>query len=337
MSILSSHSDDAGFVDACFRTFLGRPADEQGLAFHLRQIEKGASRLALIDLFLESEEYRARNRANQWVQAGHFYSPLPSVADVAEHAKKTKMPTELPGIDLQELEQLALLEAFRPLYPTIPFQDKPVDGLRYGYVNSSFPHGDAIMLHCMLRQLKPARLIEVGCGNSSCVTLDTVERFLGNAVDLTFIEPYPAFFRSVLPANDIERVRLVEARLQDVPLATFTQLQARDILFIDSTHVAKLDSDVNHFLFEIFPRLNPGVFIHIHDVFYPFEYPQSWLEEGRGWNEQYALRAFLMFNPAFRIRLFNTYLYWKYRPWFELHMPACLRGPGGSLWIEKVA
>jgi hypothetical protein len=100
--------------------------------------------------------------------------------------------------------------------------------------------------------------------------------------------------------------------------------------------VSKLNSDVNHLLFEIFPRLKRGVFIHIHDVFFPFEYPIEWLEEGRAWNESYILRAFLQFNDHFKMRFFNTYLFEKHRAWFQEKMPRCLAQPGGSIWLEKV-
>jgi len=336
MLSLSAATTDVDFVDACFMILLARPSDADGRNFHLASLQAGTSRLAVIDAFLSCDEFKARNRANQWVPAGHFYSPLPSLDEVEAHRLKTSRHDLIPGVDLQEVEQLALLEQFKPFYRTIPFRDGPAPGLRYKYQNSSFPNGDAIALHCMLRHLKPSRFIEVGCGNSSCVTLDTVEQFLDNKVKLTFIEPYPQFFNSLVFPQDLERVTLIPSRLQDVPLAVFEELGPRDILFIDSTHVAKLDSDVNHFLFEIFPRLKPGVFIHIHDVFFPFEYPQEWLEEGRGWNEQYILRAFLQFNPNFKIRFFNTFLFEKHRDWFEAHMPDCLKRPGGSIWLEKV-
>lgn len=327
---------DEEFVDACFRALLRREPDAAGRAHHLGLLAAGTPRLQVVDAFLGSGEYRDRELANQWVPAGHFYSPLPSRAEVAEHAARPRLTAEFPGLDLQDEEQRKLMEAFAPFYSSVPFQDEPAPGLRYRYVNSSYPAGDAIPLHCMIRHLRPRRFVEVGCGNSSCVTLDTNDLFLGSSMDLTFIEPYPEFFQSLIRPEERGRVRLLAQRLQDVPLEEFERLEARDILFIDSTHVSKLNSDVNHFLFEIFPRLRPGVFVHIHDVFFPWEYPQPWLEEGRGWNEIYILRAFLQFNERFKIRFFNTYLFQRHRAWFEQHMPRCLAHPGGSIWLECV-
>ena len=43
-------------------------------------------------------------------------------------------------------------------------------------------------------------------------------------------------------------------------------VEDNDILFIDSSHVANIGSDVNYYLFEILPVLKSGVYIHIHDI-----------------------------------------------------------------------
>jgi hypothetical protein len=96
--------------------------------------------------------------------------------------------------------------------------------------------------------------------------------------------------------------RLLELKVQDVQLAEFARLQAGDILFIDSSHVAKTGSDVLHLYFEVLPRLAPGVRIHVHDIFLPFDYPRRWvLDENRSWNEQYLLRALLMYSSRFKV------------------------------------
>lgn len=337
MPLLSDAQSAAEFVTTCFRTFLKREPDPAGLEYHVRRLAQGIPRINVASEFIESREYQARERANQWVPAGHFYSPYPSPEEVAEHKATRRYPEVLPGVDLQDEAQLKLMETFARFYPEIPFQDEATAGLRYRYINSSYPAGDAIPLHCMIRHLRPKRIVEVGCGNSSCVTLDTNDRFFNSKIELTFIEPYPDFFHSVIRPEEKSRVRLLANRLQDVPTAEFERLEPNDILFIDSTHVSKLNSDVNYFLFEIFPRLQAGVYIHIHDVFFPFEYPIEWLEEGRAWNEQYVLRAFLQCNDRFKIRFFNHYLFHKHHAWFEQHMPRCLSHQGGSIWLEKTA
>jgi len=109
-----------------------------------------------------------------------------------------------------------------------------------------------------------------------------------------------------------------------------------DILFVDSTHVSKLGSDVNWIFFEILPRLRSGVLVHIHDVFYPFEYPEPWSLEGRSWNEVYILRAFLEYNNQFKILLFPSYAQIFYEQWFRENMPLVLENRGGCMWLRKV-
>jgi hypothetical protein len=188
----------------------------------------------------------------------------------------------------------------------------------------------------MLRHLEPNKLIEVGSGASSCVTLDTNELFLGNEVNCTFIEPFPAFLKSLIKDTDKSNVRIIDSKLQDVPLNLFKELQENDILFIDSTHVSKFNSDVNYILHEILPVLSNGVYIHFHDIFFPFEYPKEWLLNGMAWNEQYILRAFLEYNNHFKIILFNTYLETIYQEKLKERFPLLFKNTGGSIWIKKI-
>jgi hypothetical protein len=272
-----------------------------------------------------------------FVPPGHYYSPIPALDDIQrdESTIFSPAPPTLAGIDMRESEQLRLLEHFRDYYPSIPFEANAKSGLRYYYDNQSYSYSDAICLHCMIRYLQPKKIIEVGSGFSSCVTLDTNELFFNHSIATTFIEPYPELFSSLIKGGDTARVRLLPSRLQDVDLAVFDQLGANDILFIDSTHVSKVNSDVNRVFFDILPRLASGVHIHFHDIFYPFEYPKDWIYSGIAWNEAYLLRSFLQFNPSFSIVLMNTFMEHFHEPFFEEHMPLCLKNPGGSIWLRK--
>ncbi len=108
-----------------------------------------------------------------------------------------------------------------------------------------------------------------------------------------------------------------------------------DILFIDSTHVSKIGSDVNRLIFDILPALPRGVVVHFHDIFFPFEYPLEWLYEGRAWNEAYLLRAFLSYNKSFKILFWNSYLQAKQLDALNAAYPAMAVG-GSSIWIKKV-
>ena len=156
------------------------------------------------------------------------------------------------------------------------------DGGFSSAINSS---KQAIILYALLRRLRPKRIIEVGSGFSSALMLDSNDRFLDGSICSTFIEPYPERLRSLLTEHDKGRIELLQTAVQSVPRDVFAPPVTNDILFIDSSHVTKIGSDVNYLLFEILPRLKPGVVVHVHDVMWPFEYPKEWLMEGRAWNE----------------------------------------------------
>jgi hypothetical protein len=167
--------------------------------------------------------------------------------------------------------------------------------------------------------------------------LDVNEKLFGSSIDMTFIDPYPELLQGLLADNDKSKTRILSTVVQDVAPEVFQSLQANDILFIDSSHVAKTGSDVNHLIFRVLPLLNPGVYIHVHDIFYPFEYPESWVLEGRAWNEVYLFHAFLAHNNAYQIQFLITYLLNRYRERIETEFPLFKKCVGGSLWLRKSA
>ena len=251
------------------------------------------------------KKYVARNGGDAFSPGG-YYSPIPSIEEIKGYTFDIPLPEVLPGIDLNSAEQLNLLDSFESFYKELPFCDEKTDGLRYYYQNGAYSYSDAIFLYCMIRHLKPKKIIEVGSGFSSSVTLDTNELFMGNTINCTFIEPYPERLESLLKDTDRKSVLIYKKRLQEIPVDVFLELDENDILLIDSTHVSKFNSDVNYIFHKILPMLNNGVYIHFHDIFYPFEYPSEWLLKGRAWNEQYMLRAFMEYNNRFKIVLYFT-------------------------------
>jgi hypothetical protein len=268
---------------------------------------------------------------------GHFYSPIPNLDDVKKNEARIFHSLEsVPGVDLNPEGQKELFRKFVEFYREMPFRSEKQNHLRYHFENPNFSYFDAISLHCMIRHAAPKKIIEIGSGYSSCVTLDTNELFFSGKIACTFIEPYPDLLQSLLKPTDRQQVTIIPTKLQDVPTETFSELAAGDILFIDSTHVSKIDSDVNHELFRILPALAPGVFIHFHDIFYPFEYPSEWIYDGRAWNENYLLRAFLQYNSAFEIAFFNNWFARFNRQLLEEQMPLALKNAGGSIWLRKL-
>jgi hypothetical protein len=187
----------------------------------------------------------------------------------------------------------------------------------------------------MIRRFRPQRLIEIGSGWSSACSMDTVERYLDGACELTFIEPHPELLHRLLgPA--VDKVRIMAHPVQQVPPETVDDLEAGDILFIDSTHVLRTGSDVWYEMFELLPRLRSGVLVHLHDMFWPFEYPRQWtVVENRAWNELYAVRALLTDNPSWEILMFNSYLAQLERSLIADTYPRFLRNTGGALWLRR--
>jgi Methyltransferase domain len=295
------------------------------------------ARLASLILGIPRAPFELR-RYRTWVPPGHYYSPVPDLDEVRRNESRIfGVPAALPGIDLNADGQLRLLDELAAFYGDMPFTEDKKPGLRYYFNNDAYCHTDAIVLFSMLRHLRPKKLIEVGSGFSSAVSLDTNDQFLNGSIDFTFIEPYPERLLALLTEKDRAKIALIKKPLQEVELDLFKKLKAGDVLFIDSTHVAKTGSDVNYILFEILPALSPGVWIHFHDIMYPFEYPKEWVYEGRAWNEAYMLRAFLQYNSGYRIRFFNTWMHRFHGDIIGKKMPVCLRNTGGSIWIEKLA
>lgn len=154
------------------------------------------------------------------------------------------------------------------------------------------------------------------------------------------VEPYPDRLKRLIRPEDWRCIQLEEKPMQEVDSAKFWGLQANDILFIDSSHVAKIGSDVTLLLLKILPGLKKGVVIHFHDICYPETYPYEWVKNGWAWNESLMLRAFLIGNEAFRILAFNSYAGKKFRNILDQYYPALAADPGGhggSLWLQKIS
>lgn len=270
---------------------------------------------------------------------GHYSSPIPDRARI-NHAPWPTAPRSntVLGININESEQLALLSECARYYMECPYTGK-VDSStplsRYYPNNGCYGIGDALTLYAFIRFFRPRRIIEIGSGFSSAVMLDTNQLFFNRAIQLTFVDPDPLRLQVCMYSDDITHVQCIRNYVEESPLEPFTELEAHDILFIDSSHVVKHNSDLSYVFSYLIPRLAPGVIIHIHDIHWPFEYPRSWLLEGVAWNESYFLKAFLQYNEAFKIIFFSSFLYQWHKAIIERAMPLYLQDPGSSLWIQK--
>jgi predicted O-methyltransferase YrrM len=254
---------------------------------------------------------------------GHFYSPLTSAAD----AGRILPWSDAPGVDLNEGGQLQLAARLQPLLA------EPTAGPRYTTDNAMFGAADAAVFRAMLAHLRPARLLEVGSGYSTALALDEADtRAALSGLAITCVEPYPDRLLRLLRPGDAARVRLLRQPVQELGLAVYEQLGPGDVLFIDSTHVVKAGSDVIWLFLHVLPRLPAGVTVHVHDVFWPFGYPQEWLAQRRDWTEAYLLHAFLIGNASWEIAFFPSWL-WQCHP--EAVPERLRREQPGSIWLRR--
>lgn len=298
------------------------------------------------DQFHSRLSWSLLQRCSRWLPAnwrgasmyppGHFYSPLLDLRGWARGQKA--FPHDgaeyWEHIDLRPAEQRAYFEELVGRFPLLPFPARRADSHRYFSEQTWFVLSDAFTLSGIIRREMPRRIVEVGSGFSSAVMLDTLAA-MGATAALTFIEPYPDRLDALLTSADRAVSEFYTVPVQEVALAVFDRLEAQDILFIDSSHVAKVGSDLTHLLLRVLPRLKPGVLVHFHDLFYPMSYPAGWLREGRAWNESLFLRAFLIGNPQFQMVAFNAYAGVQFPEVFRERVPAFLRNTGGSLWLRK--
>ncbi len=267
---------------------------------------------------------------------GHFYSTIVDPADMrARENIIWKTNDNIAGIDLRKQEQFSLLRDLKPYVGQIDYPiDDPGNRTSYFYRNDQYPVLDAQFLFAALCHFKPRHMIEVGSGYSSLISADVNRRILESNMEFVCIEPFPRQFL----LDGVDGVsELVQMKVEDVELSFFDRLVKDDILFIDSSHVSKTGSDVNYLFFEVLPRLNKGVLVHIHDIFLPDEYPKVWvIDECRNWNEQYLVRAFLQFNAVWEIVWMSHYMGTRHTRSLQAVFPDYPKlGGGGSLWIRK--
>jgi len=209
-------------------------------------------------------------------------------------------PRDLPGIDWNMAGQLEMLASLDTRDELKQFAEPPGEEMRFYIKNELFGPGDADFWYQFVRYTKPNRIIEVGSGNSTLVAVAAAAANASEdperACSISCIEPYE---QPWLEQLDIEVIR---TRVEEIDPDYFCSLAAGDVLFIDSSHVIRPAGDVLHEYLRILPRLQKGVYVHVHDIFSPRNYPQQWIEsELRLWNEQYLLEAFLSNNPDWQV------------------------------------
>jgi predicted O-methyltransferase YrrM len=271
---------------------------------------------------------------------GHFYSPIVDPEEADQHISAIEArpaPRMIRGIAIDRAEMVRTWHKLLPLIASSPFKERPSGRFRYAFENPYYSWGDGNVLHAMIRLYRPKRIMEIGGGWSSICMIDTIDHFLDGSCELTCIEAHPKRLHDLLGGEARpQNLRIWECRVQQVPVEAFDRLETGDILFIDSSHVLRTASDVCHELVEILPRLSSGVIVHIHDIFWPFEYPRHWaVNENRSWNELYAVRIFLTQNDCWNVIMFNSFMAQTERELIERTYPDFSKRPVAALWLQR--
>ena len=232
------------------------------------------------------------------VTPSHFYFPVPSLSSFAGKDWRACRRCAAINFDFQrQVERLS-----REILPWSAEWNFPENSSgekrQFHFNNGYFERVDAEVAYSLVRHHKPARIIEVGSGNSSLLLSAALRRNRqdGFPGELISIDPHPAPYVRSIPA------RLVEQPVQRVAVDLFRTLEPDDFLFIDSSHVVSIDSDVIFEILNVLPEIAPGVFVHFHDIFTPLDYPEKFVKTNLCfWSEQYMLESFLSFNSAFDV------------------------------------
>ena len=276
---------------------------------------------------------RILRRANVYPLTTFYEDPLWTVDDLAfaEEQQRT-----LPGIDFHLDKQVSLVGSFDYWDELDAIPKTPVPGYGFHYDNGAFEAPDAEFLYSFIRKLKPARILEIGSGYSTRMTIEAIGASKAEdpayLCDLTCVEPFCREWLERLDATVIrERVELLDPEV-------FASLQAGDVCFIDSSHIIRPGRDVLYLFLEVLPRLNPGVYVHVHDVYTPSDYPRMWREKyWQFWNEQYLLEAFLSHNDKWEVVAALGMLAEQRPELLVSKFPAfaALGGMAGSFWMRR--
>ena len=286
---------------------------------------------AVMPLCLKSTERRELflnwERHGFHVTPVHFYEPIPDTQSLPETL--WSQPSELVGIDMNDSMQLDLLRnhfpKFRDEYDNLPVEPPP--GTEEAV---SWRRCIGRLLHDPPFSTRADHLRWAAVGLLSCWA-EAAAKNKNSA--LICIDPFP---RDLLRKGFPGLQSLIEKKIQDIDLEFFSQLGSGDILFIDSSHTVKIGGDVNYLFLEVLPRLKPGVIVHVHDIFLPFDYRRDWvMDEFRFWTEQYLLQAFLTFNSQFEVLLANSYLNHYHQQELKAAFPGLSSWAGGSFWMRR--
>ena len=268
-------------------------------------------------LFLAQSHPDLADRWGYHIRPIHYYEPLPDFRSIT--SEQINRRRTYPGIDFRWEQQLAIVGELAK------YRDELRD-IEFDFDNAYFAGFDAAVYYTLIRHLQPQRIIEIGGGYSTQLAAKALAA--NRTGKLVCIEPYPERLNG-------SNAELIQKRVEEIDVELFLSLKANDILFIDSSHTVKFGSDVCFEFLEILPRLARDVWVHVHDIFFPHDYPAEWLITRRlALNEQYLLEAFLSFNKNFAPQLAN---YWLCLDHKEAAAPVWANADrASSFWMKRV-
>jgi Methyltransferase domain len=267
----------------------------------------------------------------------NYYSPIPDLSRLPEDIWCRR--SNLGGVGLDPDMGIDFLESeLAPFIAELQIEaENPGQPGVFFLHNSGFESVDAELLYSMIRSARPGRIIELGSGYTTLLINMAVKRNREEGAHTQHVvyDPYPR--EHVLGVDVPTPTRLEAISATDVPLTVFDQMEAGDVLFVDTTHTVKLGGDVNFIILDVLPRLQAGVLVHFHDIFLPWEYPRVWLEKmGYFWAEQYLLQAFLSFNDIFEVLVPAHAISRTHPERLARVIPSFKRGVApGSFWLRR--
>jgi len=252
--------------------------------------------------------FRVGQHAGFDILPRHFYSSIPDFRELGRDAN-WKLPRSMVGVNGVDVdEQLGFLRSCCTAENLDRLATLDVNAhARSQYGDEGYGPIEAEFLYCFIAAKQPKRVIQVGAGYSTAVILLAAQDG-PQPIQLTCIEPYPSPYLQKMATEG--KLNLIPKRAQEVPVGTMIDLRNGDLLFIDSTHTVKVGSEVNQLILEVLPRLAPGVYIHFHDIFFPYDYHPDLQTVLFFHSESTLLHAFLIQNPHYTIRTSMSMLHY---------------------------
>ena len=293
--------------------------------------------------------FRSFQRLGINVIPEHFYSGIPNIADL-ERRTDWRQPRSMYAIAVNDPDrQIALLGSMlSPHFDHLRTRSVLADSIVGGGADGGYGEIEADVLFAFVATNRPKQIVQIGCGVSTAIMLRGAER-ADYRPDIVCVEPYPSAYLREVDRNRL--IRLIDKPAQVVDLSILTDLATGDLLFIDSTHAVKPGSEVNFLIHEVLPRLAPGVWVHFHDIYFPYDYSRHTTSDDLFFAQETALLyAFLTGNPGYCVEICLSMIHYtcpdalrglipKYNP--DAQADGLSAGTGGhfpsSIWLRTVS